>query len=488
MSNRLGGKQGTSYPGTNAVQPPDWSFNTDRNPTIYDIHYSIGDLWLNKLTKQVWVLVSLAGNSTSKGEIAQWIEWGGAGNLKTLTGNTGGAVPGDAAKNINVVGDATTIHIAGNPGTFTLTASTDGSIATSYPTDAGTAIPAAGVLNVLGGTAARDINTKGAGNTIHVDLNNAITLGDLSTISPGSPSLTLTTGDLNMSGSNITLLTYQTIRVGGASLYFLYNNIFMGFGVGNTGITAGVGIFNLGIGAFCYSALTTGAENLALGQGAHQGITTGGSNVAIGYTSSNVINSGSRNIAIGPRSLGDGTAGLGLKTGIGNIAIGNQAGGTYNGAESYNILIGDTVGGTLAESNTLRIGAGTGAAASQLNAAFIHGIRGITTGVNDAIAVLIDSAGQLGTISSSIRYKENVEDMGSESDQLMKLRPVVFDYKETGNHSYGLIAEEVAETFPELVAHNAEGEIETVKYHLIVPMLLNEIQKLAKRIDILENR
>ena len=78
--------------------------------------------------------------------------------------------------------------------------------------------------------------------------------------------------------------------------------------------------------------------------------------------------------------------------------------------------------------------------------------------------------------------------MAEASSPLMNLRPVVFDYKESGDHSYGLIAEEVNEVFPELVAHNAEGEIETVKYHLMVTMLLNEIQKLEKRILKLEGK
>ena len=164
-----------------------------------------------------------------------------------------------------------------------------------------------------------------------------------------------------------------------------------------------------------------------------------------------------------------------------------RTGGTaYTGAESSNILMNSV--GVLGDTNTLRIGRATGIAAQFLNKTFIHGIRGITTDVNDAIPVLIDSAGQLGTISSSIRYKENVEDMNDASSPVMSLRPVVFDYKESGAHSYGLIAEEVAEVFPDLVAHNAEGEIETVKYHLMTTMLLNEIQKLAKRIEVLENR
>jgi hypothetical protein len=40
-----------------------------------------------------------------------------------------------------------------------------------------------------------------------------------------------------------------------------------------------------------------------------------------------------------------------------------------------------------------------------------------------------------------------------------------------------LIAEEVAEVFPELVVYNKDGQPETVAYHLLAALLLNELQK-----------
>jgi hypothetical protein len=40
-----------------------------------------------------------------------------------------------------------------------------------------------------------------------------------------------------------------------------------------------------------------------------------------------------------------------------------------------------------------------------------------------------------------------------------------------------LIAEEVAEVYPDLVAHSADGQIETVKYQVLDSMLLNEVQR-----------
>jgi len=83
---------------------------------------------------------------------------------------------------------------------------------------------------------------------------------------------------------------------------------------------------------------------------------------------------------------------------------------------------------------------------------------------------------------SSRRYKEDIQDMGDASRGLMHLRPVTFRYQKPsadGNKpiQYGLIAEEVADVFPDLVARSADGQIETVKYQLLDSLLLNEVQR-----------
>ncbi len=117
--------------------------------------------------------------------------------------------------------------------------------------------------------------------------------------------------------------------------------------------------------------------------------------------------------------------------------------------------------------------------------AFIAGIRGVTTGAANAIPVLVDSNGQLGTVSSSRRFKKDIVDMGDATENLLKLRPVRFRYKQEqtmpdGSEvpmEYGLIAEEVAEIFPDLVVYGEDGKPFTVKYHILASMLLNEMEK-----------
>jgi Chaperone of endosialidase len=95
---------------------------------------------------------------------------------------------------------------------------------------------------------------------------------------------------------------------------------------------------------------------------------------------------------------------------------------------------------------------------------------------------VVNSAGQLGVVSSSRRYKQDITDMGATSNPLLKLRPVTFRYKEAddqGQHpvQYGLIAEEVAEVMPELVVRDEDGRPETVAYHTLSSLLLNEYQQ-----------
>jgi septal ring factor EnvC (AmiA/AmiB activator) len=102
--------------------------------------------------------------------------------------------------------------------------------------------------------------------------------------------------------------------------------------------------------------------------------------------------------------------------------------------------------------------------------------------------VFVTSTGELGTISSSQRFKEDIEDMGDASAALMKLRPVVFHYKtayDDGAHQlqYGLIAEEVAKVYPELVQLDKEGLPRSVRYHFLSSMLLNEAQKQRAALD-----
>ena len=247
------------------------------------------------------------------------------------------------------------------------------------------------------------------------------------------------------------------------------SNVFLGPFAGNATMTGGG---NTGIGDDALAGNTDGNFNTATGNDALANNNTGSFNTANGFVALLKNNGGSGNTALGVSALFNNTIGFE------NIAVGHAAGLNLTTGD-FNIAIGNP--GVAGESATIRIG--TGGTHTQ---AFLAGVRGVTTDMNDAVSVMIDSAGQLGTVSSSRRFKRDIEDMGDASRALTKLRPVTFRYRAshdpTDSPQYGLIAEEVAEVFPDLVVYDKDGQPETVRYHVLVPMLLNEVQKDRKTI------
>lgn len=252
---------------------------------------------------------------------------------------------------------------------------------------------------------------------------------------------------------------------------------------------------NTASGYLALNSNTTGYANTSSGSSALSRNTIGSANTAIGSGTLGFNTSGQNNTAIGSSALALNTTGQGNTalgggalfsnvTGFNNTAIGYNAG--YNITNSNNIDIGHL--GSNTDSGTIRIGC-TSNCLNNANqtSAYIAGIYGSMTGLA-GVPVVVDSNGQLGTVSSSRRYKDNIQDMGDASDGLMKLRPVTFRYKkayEDGSKplQFGLIAEEVDETYPDLVARSADGQIESVRYQLLDSMLLNELQKQHATID-----
>jgi hypothetical protein len=161
-------------------------------------------------------------------------------------------------------------------------------------------------------------------------------------------------------------------------------------------------------------------------------------------------------------------------TGQSNIGVG-PAGGFNLTTGSNNIDIGNV--GAAAESKTIRIGT-----QGIQTRAFIAGISGTLV---SGSAVVVSSTGQMGIVVSSARFKRDIHDMGATSEALMKLRPITFRYKQDrqGERQYGLIAEEVAQFYPELVNYDTDGKVISVRYYELVPMLLNEAQLQAKQIQ-----
>jgi hypothetical protein len=179
---------------------------------------------------------------------------------------------------------------------------------------------------------------------------------------------------------------------------------------------------------------TTGSTNNASGIQALYKNTTGSNNIAQGYAAGYLITTGSNNIDIG------------------NV-------------------------GEAGDSGAIRIGA-TGKQTSAY-------IEGIYSNSLSGLAVVVTSSGQLGVSgASSERFKTAIAPMGADTAKLGQLRPVSFKLKSDakGTRQYGLIAEEVAKVYPELVIRDQHGRIDGVRYDELAPMLLNETQKQAAKI------
>ncbi len=238
--------------------------------------------------------------------------------------------------------------------------------------------------------------------------------------------------------------------------------------VGFQSLLFATGSFNTAVGANSLVSTVTGTANTAVGAQALVSNTDGSNNVAFGDSAlRNIVAGSSSSTALGHH------AGFALTSGSSNIVIGSQAGLLLTGG-SNNIYIGSQ--GAPAESSTIRIGA-----SGSQTAAFISGIFGVPSPAG--VGVFINAGGQLGTMSSSRRFKENVERLADARRIVHGLQPVAFHYKpayDDGSRilQYGLIAEEVAEVEPNLVVTNEDGQVETVRYHFLAPLLLAEVQRL----------
>ena len=320
-----------------------------------------------------------------------------------------------------------------------------------YGIDAVNVGSTANVVTEVGNQLGTAVITAGSGITITPGAN-TITIA----ASGGGSGLTSIAGDdaAMQTGPAISLVANATagssVSFSGSSNTISLNvtdanrNTLIGKSSGIAGIT---GQFNIGLGAFTGASLTSGASNVCIGD----------------------------------------SAGILLTSAHRNTLVGGSAGFNYT-VETDNIILGSSIFGMVGESNVLRIGASTGSGGGQLLQSFIAGIYGISVATADGIPVYVGSGDQLGTIASTKRVKHSIEDMNDTSSAILNLRPVTFVYNgdTTEKKQYGLIAEEVNEIFPGLVACNKNGEIETVLYHVLPAMLLNEIKKLNARITDLE--
>ena len=278
---------------------------------------------------------------------------------------------------------------------------------------------------------------------------------------------------------------------------------FMGNTAGGTGALESIPDdnqhrYNTAFGFNALSSNTWGLANTAIGHGALSNNTSGSSNIASGFGSLFNNTTGNLNTATGDGALGLNTAGSeNTASGVGalkrnttgnfNTATGSRA-LEHNRTGKENIAVGAGAGAALATGNR-NIYLGHPGAASESKTMRLGSVQtktfiaGVSTTPVSGTNVTIDANGQLGTLLSSARYKRDIDPMGARSEGVLKLRPVTFVYKqdEQGVRQYGLIAEEVAAVYPELVTRTATGEVQGVRYQELIPLLVNELPAAATR-------
>ena len=284
---------------------------------------------------------------------------------------------------------------------------------------------------------------------------------------------------------DLTTGTYNTA----VGLYSLLSNTTGRF---NTGVGAGTLLTNTGeqntaIGAGALLSNTNGANNTATGESALFFNTTGGNSTAVGVGALLNNTTGGNNTATGFEALRDNT------TGNTNVAMGLQA-LEHNTTGAENTALGVEAGrDQTTGSGNVYIGRSMVGVAGETNKTYIRNINttNVSGGVADSVTVDLGT-GLLGHLTSSRRYKEDIQPMDQASETLYRLKPVTYRYKKeidrTQSPAFGLIAEEVAEVNPDLIARDSAGRPETVRYEAVNAMLLNEFLKEHRKVEQLEKQ
>jgi hypothetical protein len=331
--------------------------------------------------------------------------------------------------------------------------------------------PAPGVLNTRDGQSAMPFITTGIANSAFGAFSQfSVTTGSFNT-AVGAGALDLNTADNNTATGAAALLlnTLGTGNTANGALALLSNK------AGND---------NSAFGQLALQSNTFGTFNTALGQGALATNTIGNFNTASGAGALFLNFIGVNNTATGYQALNDNSGGS-LNTAVGSQALKHSHG-------DQNVALGWNAGLNVTSANNV---ISIGSLGMNINdTCWIQNIFGVTTQSAMVAQVLVSNDGQLGTLTSSRRFKHDIKPMDKASEAILALKPVTFHYNndKTNTPQFGLVAEDVAEVNPDLVVRDKNGDINTVRYDAVNAMLLNEFlkehHKVAAQSDKLESQ
>ena len=417
------------------------------------------------------------------------------GGTKTLTGNLVLGASTLSAGNI-MKGGTPFIHSFGedntfigeNAGNFTMTGSSNtanGKFALQYNTT--------GTRNTANGASALNANTTGGGNTASGFLalwNN--TTGVHNTAN-GTNSLQSNTTGFNNTASGASALLANTTGS---------NNTASGFGALENN-TAGLNNTASGWGALENN--NTGSANTALGyfanvaSGALSNATAIGANASVALSNSLVLGNGA-NVGIGTSApnfklhvVGENVRVEGNSASVlPRFSLNFTGGGVdqkkwQNYATTSTLVFSALNDAEGSETGWLEVNRGAGTAIAGVE--FPNGTVAIATlGSAGATALCRNASNQISTCSSSARYKSNINSFRSGLSLIKQLRPVSFNWKDSGMSDMGLVAEEVNAVEPLLTTTNAKGEVEGVKYDRVGVVLVNAIAEQQAQVEEQERR
>jgi hypothetical protein len=361
----------------------------------------------------------------------------------------------------------------------------------------------AGNANSLGGVSASnyvqtndarltDTRTPTAGSGDYIQNGTAVQTGDFSVSGTGSTGGSMSAMDYKINGETILSnpggQTNTRIGLSPSSYGFGTSNsfnTFVGLYTGEFG-TSNPGNGNSMVGAFAGNS-NIGSKNNFFGVNSGSG-NRGSDNSFFGSSSGAYLSTPNQTTTTTSNNSFFGNESGYENTGAGNSFFGFQAGKSIQSGNNVTLIgaYASTFPSYTAFQNATAIGSQAKVTSSntiQLGRNTLDAVRIGKLDSAGATSVCLNTSNALATCSSSIRYKQNIQDFRSGLDLIKRLRPVTFNWKADNQADMGLVAEEVNAVEPLLTTTNKDGQVEGVKYDRVGVVLVNAVNEQQTQIE-----